>query len=84
MIYQLSPTERKELKDISKKYTRYQLNSRERISVLVAKKSGGAATTADAAELSKLQKFVNEHGTDIDKFHKLSEKAARKFGRESP
>jgi len=82
MIYQLSPTERKELKDISKKYTRYQLNSRSRIAALVNKKKVAGTnanitfTAVDERELSNLQKFINENGPEIDRFQTLSEKAA--------
>jgi len=84
-IYKLSSSERQELKSISQKYTRYQLDSRMRIQGLQNKKKLAAKnnnvmfTAADGAELKNLQEFINKHGTEIDRFNNLVQKASMKL-----
>lgn len=85
LVYQLSPSERQELKNLAGKFSRYQLNARDRIAALQQKRKMATTnhnikyTALDTEELNNLKKFVAENGVEIDKFHELTEKAAVKL-----
>jgi len=86
LVYQLSPSERKEMKYLAGKFSRYQLNSKFRLQSLKKKEalsknknSGVKYTALDRDEAKKLAAFIKENGVELDRFEKLTEKAAVKL-----
>jgi hypothetical protein len=80
-VSELSESERRELKALTEKYSVMQLDARNLIKNLRQKKSLAAKrqdvkfTAANQQTLEELIKFVNEHGTDIDRWNELIQKS---------
>ena len=77
IVDQLTPEARELLNTLINKYTKVQIESRQRIELLEKKKelakteSSVSFTSVDQSELNSLKSFVKKHGDDIDKINSL-------------
>lgn len=85
VIYELTPSERNELMQLSNKFTGYQLNAQDRVNELIKKKnlansnSNIKFTGADSSEMKTLSEFVKLNKKDLDRYNYLIKKAVVKL-----
>lgn len=85
VIYELNRTEREELMNLGRRFTRYQLNARDRLRELSAKKalaqtdSSVQFTELDQQEIATLQEFLQINGADVDRYNELVKKSLVKL-----
>lgn len=78
LVNQLTNDERNELLALSGRYTRYQLNARERLQTLKQKQANKnlTFTSSDKSEVDNLIQLLKISGRDIDRYNVLVEKSA--------
>lgn len=85
VIYELNRTEREELINLGRRFTRYQLDSRERLLELNAKRLLAQSnpdvkfTELDNQEVETLKEFLEINGNDIDRYNNLVKKSLVKL-----
>lgn len=85
VIYELNKSEREELMNLGRRFTRYQLNARERLDELKAKllladsNSNVKFSDLDQQEMGTLNEFIQINGADIDRYNELVKKSLVKL-----